>query len=83
MKLPSAEKLLAFCENNPVLLIFALALAIPGVLLYFARDFVQSPPQSFAIFVGLGVAIMIYAAYLATVALKNWRTVHRKEHRDG
>lgn len=70
MKLPSATKLLSLCERNPIFVVFSLALAFAGYVIYIARDFAQAPPQNFAIFVGLSAVAMVYAAYLAKLAMK-------------
>jgi hypothetical protein len=70
MKLPFAEKFFSLCERHPVFVVFSLALAFPGYVVYIARDFAQAPPQNFAIFAVLSAVALVFVAYLAARVMK-------------
>ena len=73
LALPVVSRILALAERNPALIVLVASLSVPLALIYAALHYVVAPAINLAAFLALGVFALVYAAFIARLAITHWR----------
>jgi hypothetical protein len=69
---PLIGRALDLAESNPALLVLIASLSVPLALIYAALSFVTAPAINLLAFLVLGVLALVYAGWLARLAITHW-----------
>jgi hypothetical protein len=72
--MPIVRRALDLAESNPALFVLVASLSVPLALIYAALSFVTAPALNLLAFLVLGAFALMYAGWLARLAITHWDT---------
>ena len=73
LALPVISRILALAESNPALIVLIASLSVPLALIHAALTYVAAPAINLAAFLAVGVLALVYAGFIARLAITHWR----------
>ena len=73
LALPVVTRILALAESNPALIVLVASLSVPLALIHAALAYVAAAAINLVAFLALGVFALVYAAFIARLAITHWR----------